>query len=244
MNTPTAVAVYYGWPGEVNGSRGDETAAIEAFRGYSEVVLGEGNVLPGADPSAAVVVAGLARRGARVFGYVDLGVTAGSRDWSTVCLADLAEAWRSLGVGGLFFDCAGRDYGVSPRRLASAVRLCRARRLAVLVNAWDPHDVLEAPTPLRRGDGYLAENAALDAGEWSPPSRYRAKLAALTGYRASIGVRLYTTATTGAGPVDGEVVAELRRRLAPYRIDGLALSDPCYGARDDTLVPARLLGPA
>ena len=242
MRAPAAFAVYYGWPGEVNGSGGDVAAAIEAFAGYREVVLGEGNVLPGADPSAAAVIAGLVRRRTFVFGYVDLGVTNGTRNWAADRLEELTQTWCALGAGGLFLDCAGRDYGVSARRLAYAVRLSRERRLRVLVNAWRPEEVLEPPTPLRRGDGYLAENAVMKEGRFVDEARFGAKLARLESYRAELGVRLYTTATTGQGPVPPGLVAELVRRCGRYRLDALAVSDTLYGSRDDGLLPARALG--
>lgn len=240
MTPPRSLAVYYGWPGEVNGAGGDVGLAGEAFLGFDEIVFGEGNVLAGADPNARPVVARCAGDGATTYGYVDLGVTAGGRNWALDRVASHARAWQALGVHGLLLDCAGRDYGVDRHRFVDAVAIAHRLGLAVIVNAWDPDDVLAGETPLGPGDAYLAENVVLDAGRWVPAAAARAKLDRMRAHRDRHGVALFATATVASGHQDRvpDVVDRLTELLAPFELDALAVTDASYSARDDRLAPA------
>lgn len=235
--TVEAFAVYYGWPSEVNGAHGDVEAAVGAFDGFAAVVFGEGNVAAGSDPLAPAVVAGVGRRAA-AYGYVDLGLAHGSRGWSTGQLRDRAAAWKAIGASGIFFDCAGADYGVGRARFGAAVDDAHRQGLSVIANAWAPDDALCGATPLRRGDGYLGENDVLSAGRLQARRHYAAKLTKMATYRRSLGITLYETATVPAATDDAK-----RRRLeahvlgivARYGVSRFQLTDPHYSSTSNIL---------
>jgi hypothetical protein len=43
---PRTLAIYYGFPSEVNGAGGNVTDAVQVFRSYKTVVFGDGLELP------------------------------------------------------------------------------------------------------------------------------------------------------------------------------------------------------
>lgn len=235
MSLPPPIAFYYGWPGEVNGAAGHLERAAGAFGGYECVVLGEGNVLAGADPAVAALVP---RLGPRARGYVDLGVTHGSRAWPMAKLVALMTAWRDLGATGVMLDCAGSDYGVSRHRFVGAVDAAHEMGLSVIANSWRPDDVLSGASPLGPGDAYLGENLVLTRGRWAPPPTAHAKLEAMAEGRRKLGIRLLATATAAADRVREACLLErLEAALSPYRLDGLAITDPRYSATTNHLAP-------
>lgn len=235
MSLPPPVAFYYGWPGQVNGAAGDLPRALRSFAGYDCVVLGEGNVLPGADPTVPELVPLLAPR---AWGYVDLGCSHGSRNWSMPQLVCLARAWRALGAAGVLFDCAGSDFGVSRRRFIDAVAAAHELGLSVIANAWRPADILSGASPLGPDDGYLGENLLLSEGRWLDAAGVRTKLRVMLEGRCRLGVRLLATATAPVGRIrEARLLERVERALAPYELDGLAITDPRYSASNNRLAP-------
>ncbi|MGH9306222.1 MAG: hypothetical protein ACRD0I_04975 [Acidimicrobiales bacterium] len=234
-------AIYYGWPSDVNGANGNVARSVAAFAGYSLVVFGEGNVLPGADALAGPVIAGVAAAGAVPYGYVDLGVTNGERNWTIAQMSTYMADWSALGAKGIFLDCAGADYGVSRARFDDAVNAAHDRGLRVIANAWNPDDVLSGSSPLGPGDGYLGENDVIAAGVTQPIGAYEAKLAIMSAYAHSLGVAMYETATfapRSSDTVTSQVADQALAALAPYDVSGFQLTDPQYSSVDNRLRPA------
>jgi hypothetical protein len=227
--------VYYGWPSLVNGAAGDLETAAATFTPFPVLVFGEGNVLPGADPAAADLLPEVAARGVHCYGYIDLGAAPHSRNWDDTQLARHIDRWHTLGVRGVFFDCAGRDYGVWPARFADAVHSVHARGLHVIANAWNPHDVLAGASQLGAGDGYVGENDICAGGRFRPRRQYADKLAAAGAYRDARGVSVYLTETVPRGAEGGPVLRRLRAALDGYAVDGLQVTDPAYSAQDNLL---------
>jgi hypothetical protein len=233
-----SLAIYDGWPSDVNGAGGNLAQAVASFAGFDVAVFGEGNVLPRGDPLAAAVIAGAAAGGSVCYGYINLATRGVVRPWSIDQIGRHADSWRSIGAAGLFFDCAGRDYGTTRQRFEAAVAAGQQRGMPVIANAWDPDDVLAGGSPLGPGDGYLGENDVLEGGRFQPATRYTVKLEKMASYRQSMGVALYETATVRAG-LDGAaravLAARVRAILMPYQIDAFQLTDPHYGAADNRL---------
>ena len=242
---PGPLAIFYGWPSLVNGSAGDVERAARHFRSFEAAVLGEATPTPAGDPRAADVVARL-RGCCRVYGYVSLGRGPGQPGWSCAELRVRLAGWARWGAAGTLLDCAGRDFGVSPQRLAWAVDAAHELGLSVVVNAWDPLDLPASGGHLQPGDGYLAENDVLRRGTLRPPDAYRDRLARVERCRQALGVAIWATGTT-APPAAPTYRADVVGRVVRAWLDAgarppdlLALADPLYGASDNRMpLPCR-----
>lgn len=143
------------------------------------------------------------------------------------------KEWAALGVKGILLDDAGPDFGVSPNRLRSVIRLVHAWHLRVIVNAWDPAAVIAVG--LTPGDGYLAENWAVAAGKTSTPPAQAAALADIRQHHIAI----YMTATTAHAPTTPQIVIHAARAtfsLVPGHY--LAVAGPHYSSTSNAIVPA------
>ncbi|MHB1775687.1 MAG: hypothetical protein ACYCU7_06845 [Acidimicrobiales bacterium] len=239
--TPGALAVFYGWPSHVNGAGGDPAAASSSFARFEVVVLGAATPTAAGDPAAAAVAGRLGGR-TRLYGYVSLGRGTGQPAWSPPELGRRLGAWSEWGVGGILLDCAGRDYGVDADRLAMAVGAAHRLELDVVVNAWDPADLVASGACFEPGDAYLAENDVVRHGALRRPGDYAGRLAAVERVRRTLGVGVWATATTSRWWVPGSYGPATPRRIGRAWTaagarppDLLALADPLYGASSNRL---------
>ncbi|HUZ09746.1 MAG TPA: hypothetical protein VMU76_06210 [Acidimicrobiales bacterium] len=241
QRTPQPVACYYGWPSMVNGSDGDTERAAGYFEAFEATVLGDATLTPSGDPRAGELIARLGGR-CRVFGYLSLGLGPGQPAWSDSSMARKFEQWVEMGASGLFLDCSGRDFGVSPRRLARAIDAAHRLDVPVVVNAWDPLDLLAPGITLHGSDGYLAENDVLRGGEFRLRREYRQKLQEVERCRRWLGISVWATGTLGradgAGTYEPELVDRIALAWAAAEArppDYLAIADPLYGAPDSRM---------
>jgi hypothetical protein len=233
----------------VNGSGGDIDLAEMSFAPFDAVVLGDLTPSEHGDRLRGCVVRRLALQRS-VFGYLSVGPGQGQPNWSDVDLGSRIEAWTVLGATGVLLDCAGQDFGVSGRRLRRAVKTVHRVGLSVLVNAWNPGDLLDGDVPLGPGDGYLAENDVLRHGGFRPPAEYAPKLSLARRCRDRFGVTVWCAATLAPGAVgyDDALVEQVIgawEGVGAGSPDVLVVADPLYGARTNEVllpggVPAQL----
>jgi hypothetical protein len=152
---PARLAIYYGYPSLVNGSRGDVEQAAGVFSGYDVVVLGDGleftDKQPGRYPEGdseehqkvLKIIAAVQKQSPRTrfYGYVCLGEIPWPKGQQTALsakqLEERIQLWKQMGVSGIFLDEAGYDYAVVTReRQNLAVRMIHERGLSAFMNAY------------------------------------------------------------------------------------------------------------
>jgi predicted small secreted protein len=237
-----SLAIYYGWPSVAGGARSPEEAAGK-LAAYEVVVLGGGleRAEHGDHARTRAIVARLASR-AEVYGYIPLGSATGH---SLEAITTAVGRWREIGVAGIFFDEAGKDFGVSRERQNAAFAAAHRAKLRVFANAFEPDDLFEGrpEVELARGDCYLYESFGVRLSEPEDEQARAAKLAKLTAARRR-GVRLFGVSTSVAGRAPSS--AELTTLVALARrsgLDGIGWGTPDFGARDGALPPPLALEP-
>ncbi len=143
MSKGNRLLIYYGIPAGVN-EAWDDTKAAQIFAEYDVLVFGAGleeKKHSYHDSTAAIFrLIREKNQNARLFGYVDLGVT--TSNFSPKVMESKAKKWKELGANGIFLDDAGYDYGVSRARLNQTVNVVHGLGMSVFVNAWNPDDVM------------------------------------------------------------------------------------------------------
>ena len=230
--------IFYGWPSGFDGATSPRLAAEKLAR-YDAVVLGGGLELPkhGDHAGARQVIDGIGKR-ALVFGYIPLGHQTGLKQAQ---IAARLDAWKAMGVRGIFFDEAGYDYGNTRQRQNAAIVAAHGRGLVVFANAHDPADLFQSKKHetfnpsgtairLRAGDHYLYESFGLRLGQAEGADERERKLGQLASAR-KLGVHIWGVTTVRVnGPVDQatwQKVVELAREAKLY---GLGYGAYEYGA--------------
>jgi hypothetical protein len=246
------LAIYYGYPSLVEGAAGDVARAVHTFAEYDAIVFGDGLEL-GRDAADAGLRAEYAALSAMVprlhasarrpmlWGYVDLGR---SQQLTQDAITRRIDAWIRLGVDGIFFDEAGRDFGVTPARRSAAVRAVHERGLAAFMNAFDLNDLFEpaaagqsnGPGALGRGDALLIESFAVREGILQTAEATARRAADALAWRARTGIKVFAT-TTAAGAFDPAAFAFAWQRAASLGLDGIGWGEPHFSA--DSRLPWR-----
>ncbi len=203
---PNRLAIYYGYPSEVNGANGDLNAASNTFVKYDSVIFGAGLEEPGhGDHSnTETIIARLSNSGCEVFGYVDLGVSTDNHSYST--LTNKMSKWKSMGVAGIFLDDYGYDYLVSRVRQTNAVAYAHSIGCVVCANAWVPEDVFSdnydatynpdsLPSPLKSNDVYLLESYQYENGSYASTTDWTNKASKCFSYKTNSGARMFCVTT-------------------------------------------------
>lgn len=234
------LAIFYGWPSLVNGSGGNVERAAAQFAPFDAAVLGDAIPTADSDPRARAIAERVSGT-CRLHGYLSLGRGAGQPALSARGVRARLRLWARWGVEGVLLDCAGRDFGVSPARLADAVADAHDCSLHVAVNAWEPFDVLGSRAELGAGDALLAENDVLRHGAVRPPSAYKARLARIELARRELGVAVWAVGTSGPvapasyGGSLTTAVVEAWQAAGAERPALLCIADPLYGASDNRM---------
>lgn len=221
---PARLAIYYGYPGQVNGAAGDPMIAARVFEAYDVVVFGDGLEFADVDPARRPKGAGpeehertrtIIRRlqqGPRrtaVYGYVDLG---NSQNLSLAELHRRIELWAAMGVQGIFFDEAGFDFGVTRARQNAVVQRVHALGLRAFMNAFEPDDLFAtkvvALNPLGGGnpmgarpslgpsDLFLLESFQVRLGVFAEADGSIARIGRALAHRDRFGSRILAVTTT------------------------------------------------
>ncbi|CAH0119441.1 hypothetical protein PAE9249_01944 [Paenibacillus sp. CECT 9249] len=206
---PYRLLIYYGIPEQVNDAQEVEKAA-GIFAQYDYIVFSAGLEQPQHKYSASTreIMAGIKKlnENARIFGYVDLGVTT-KYNYTKEQLAERYRLWAEMGADGIFLDDAGHDFGVNRERLNYAVETVHSLSMSAFVNAWDPDDVFAdridkemnpdgSPTALGAQDYFLIESflKPTDIGDPNSDSAYgsgfQKRIDKLLEYRKTYGTKL------------------------------------------------------
>jgi hypothetical protein len=250
---PQRLAIYYGYPSLVEGAAGDLSRAVGTFAAYDVVVFGDGLELGGESADAGLraeyqrlthiipSLHGTARK-PKLYGYVDLGRTQHLTDREVVRRVD---EWRRLGVDGIFFDEAGRDFGVTPARRTAAVRAAHDRGLSTFMNAFDPDDLFDGrpltsplgPDDLGERDAMLLESFAVREGVVQSEEVTTKRADAALKWRERTGVKVFAVTTTAGGPFDQSAFAHAWQLAVTLGIDGFGWGEANFSA--DTKLPWR-----
>jgi hypothetical protein len=254
---PQRLAIYYGYPSLVEDAAGDVARAVRTFSEYDVVVFGDGLELGQGSADAGLraeyqrltqIVPALraSARTTRVYGYIDLGRTQSLGDAEIV---RRIVQWQRLGVDGIFFDEAGRDFGVTPARRVAAVRATHDRTLSAFMNAFNPDDLFDgAPAP-RRGtadagalgarDALLLESFAVREGVLQPAEETAKRAAAAFKWRDRTGIKVFAVTTTLSATFDPAAFAHASKLASALGVDGFGWGERGFSAADSKL-PFRL----
>ena len=206
--------VYYGWPSCLNGG-GHPVADLDRYR---YVVLGAGledPTHPDHEPTRRII----GKTVAKVFGYIDLGVSSSNLPLRQVRRS--ARRWRRMGAVGVLLDDFGYDYGVTRRRQNRAVRSAHRLGLPVIANCWDPEDAMLGP--LGPNDFLLMESWPYVDG-WEDP-KWEKRAVRFDHWRGQ--ARIMSGAT---GSFDTVLAEPARTRAVRWGHHAFGWSDLGYGA--------------
>jgi uncharacterized repeat protein (TIGR01451 family) len=199
VKPPARLFIYYGYPSLVNSCSGSVDCAVEQFRHFEVGVFGAGLEDPvHSEHVATTEIISQLHGTTDILGYIDMTL-----ELTTIITS--INAWADMGVAGATLDRAGSsDFGVTRTKLCRVVNYAHDLGLLVMVNAWEPDDVLgddppSTPTCLSKGDWYLAESwpVLIDQCGYYP---WFAKGQKMAHYQDELGVRMATMATSDYGP--------------------------------------------
>jgi hypothetical protein len=257
---PRRLAIYYGYPSLVEGAGGDVPRAVRTFAEYDTIVFGDGLELGKASADAGLraeyqrltqlipALHATARKPA-IYGYIDLGRSQNLVDAEIVRRID---EWRQLGVDGIFYDEAGRDFGVTPSRRRAAVRATHERKLLAFMNAFDPDDLFDAagapgssgegdPGALGARDALLLESFAVREGVLQSADATSKRAATAFKWRARTGIKVFAVTTTRSNPFDPGAFAHAWQLANMLGVDGFGWGERAFSAADSKL-PFRARG--
>jgi hypothetical protein len=132
VKVPGYLGIYYGYLSQVNNvSDTSPTVVADALAIFSQFdVLVFADGLPADSPdinNTKMIVRQLVNHGKEVYGYIDLGVTAGTTNKSVTQFLSDVDTWFGIGVTGIFWDDVGADYGVTRDRQDVAFNYTHSR---------------------------------------------------------------------------------------------------------------------
>ncbi|PYR88904.1 MAG: hypothetical protein DMF84_26570 [Acidobacteria bacterium] len=249
---PRRLAIYYGIPSLVNGAAGDLARAAAVFADYEFIVLGDGlefdDVVASRRPAGvgaveyrrtAALIAKLAatRRKPIVFGYIDLGRT---EQLTLDEIRTRIDRWKAIGAGGILFDEAGTDFGVTRDRQNAAVDAVHRAGLRVLLNAFNPDDAFsvtaEGVAPrLKAGDAYLLESFMIRQGVAEDPHAWCDRVERAMRGAAATGASVFATATAGSFDFDRSLLNYAWWAAVMAGVDAFGWGEPSFSATDSQL---------
>ncbi len=262
---PARLAIYYGYPSLVNGSRGDAEKSANVFSSYDVVVLGDGIEFPDRKPGrspagdpaehakALQIIATTQRKNPRVrfYGYVCLGEMRSPGREQVLSSAEIKERialWKRMGVSGIFLDEAGYDWPIVDRKRQNlAVESIHEQGLSAFANAFYPEDLFSLedlhgknPAHLRprldERDLFLLESFQVKNGAYEDISEWQQRLqAALDGRRRYQSQIFATTTNAEQGTFAPEKFSYAWWSAWLYDLDGFAWGEPDFAAVSNLL---------
>jgi hypothetical protein len=151
-----------------------------------------------------------------------------------------------MGADGIFFDYAGWDLQVDRSRLNQAVEYAHNKGMKVILNAWNPDEVLSdayhetynparLPASVLPGDGYLFESFRISHGAYQDLDALAAKSDKCLAYRQKMGVKIYCVATgddTGKDTDFQDKFSAFWISFTHYGFNYYQYTNPLYSASD------------
>ncbi|MHC5110202.1 MAG: hypothetical protein ACYTHJ_10030 [Planctomycetota bacterium] len=204
--------IYYGWPSAINQTFSVSLASLE-FAQYDYVILGDGIQDGPDDPNphpdhqnTVEILAHPFTGNTRFFGYIDLGVI--TQNLSLEEIQRRIDAWKEMGINGIFLDDYGYDFGVTRERQNAAVVYAHFRGLPVIANGFFVDDVFSEEvhpnnprglaTSLRPSDFYLFESHQVRIGSIVSAQTWYTKADQLKAYQDDIGFGILSITTNDA----------------------------------------------
>ncbi|CAF2861437.1 unnamed protein product [Rotaria sp. Silwood2] len=232
VKVPKYLAVYYGWPSLVENSQGDVTAASNWFGQFDLIVFGDGiwKTTHGDHVKTKAIMKNLIRRGKKVFGYVDLGVT--TQNLNIKQMRQAVNGWSAMGANGIFWDDAGYDYGVTRKRQSNMIQYCHSKKMNVIMNAWNPDDVLGGVNvKLNSNDAYLLESYLVSNGKYLSLTDWKIKADKCAKYQKLSGVKMACLST----PNTNDQFTQAWFGTAMYNFDYFQATEITYSSSNNKL---------
>jgi hypothetical protein len=261
---PQRLAIYYGFPSLVNGSKGDVGKAAQVFSRYDVVVFGDGLEFGDVDTRRQPAGAGpdeqrktrdlisLLRRSEHptsVYGYITLG---NSQKLPLPEIERRAVLWAQMGVQGIFLDEAGYDFGNTRSRQNAAVEAIHRLRLGAFMNAYRPEDLFSTDRVARNAAGggnpegnatvlgskdiFLLESFQVREGQYEDGTNWYRRSSHAVAYRDQFGARVFavTTSLQGQSFVHSKFEYAWWSALL-WGLDGFAWGEPGFSTSDNAL---------
>ncbi|CAF2856563.1 unnamed protein product [Rotaria sp. Silwood2] len=197
VNIPKRLGIYYGWPSVVDSANGNLTAAIITFSQFDLIVFGDRLSVSshGDHVNTQTIIQSLNSIGKLTFGYIDLGVT--TKNLSILQMQTTVDDWVTMGIQGIFWDDAGYDFNVTRSRQNTMISYCHALNLRVMINAWDPDDVMSGSSMLLDSrDIYLLESYLISNGTYQDLAAWKIKADKCLSYSNLYGISMATVSTS------------------------------------------------
>jgi hypothetical protein len=202
--------IFYSPPNIINGRFSDDYAAGIVSR-HGDAIFGTGLQDPvnTYHASTLAIIQKVAALGTNtvIWGYIDIGVT--SSNYSLSALQTQIDQWIAMGVGGIFCDLVGYDYGVSRARQNSVINYIHGKGVGAMLNVWNIDDLLAptiditynpggTPTTANNTDVLLLESWIVNSDAYTSPyyatfSDIKTRGDKAISYRTSMGIRVYAT---------------------------------------------------
>ncbi|CAF3058923.1 unnamed protein product, partial [Rotaria sp. Silwood2] len=240
VNVPKRLGIYYVWPSLVHGAYGNLTLAINTFSQFDVIVFGDGiaSSSHGDHANTQIIIQSLNNLGKLSFGYIDLGVT--TKNLSILQMQTTVDDWQAMEIKGILWDDAGYDYGVTRSRQNTMISYCHSLNLGVMMNAWDPDDVMSgSPMLLDSRDIYLLESYLISSGTYQNLTTWKIKADKCLSYSNSFGIStasLSTSSTPISSSFDStSQFSQAWFGTAIYNFYYFQATDILYSAHDNKL---------
>jgi len=168
------LGIYYGWPSDVNGSSGDALQAAESFRSLDYLVLGAKLEESGhPDHQNTQQIIDLIKKNTKVFGYVDIGDSKDTSDFTLEQIEAKVNNWKEMGVYGIFYDDAYYGYNVDKKRLTDTINIVNKAGLKLMLNCSDIAWAISTGAVKKGKEGHslLVEPFMVSKGEYLPKNQ-------------------------------------------------------------------------
>ena len=178
-----------------------------------------------------------------VFGYIDATLPLYE-------IQDKIDAWKAMGVAGIFLDQFGYDFNVSRVNQIIMTWCVHCAGLKAFVNAWNPddafspavdttHNPLGLPTRLTSGDIYLAESWQIVNGAYDTNvAAWETKASKMLYARTTYGVELACVTTYDSSAYDQAKWDYAYYSAALYGLDYAGFGEEFFSA-SSALLPFR-----
>lgn len=243
---PQHLAIYYGYPSLVNGAT-TPAQAVDIFRQFDIIVLGDSLWVPTHPDKikTTAIISSLkaAKPGIQIFGYIDLGVSGGAwiHNLNAGQITQAADAWKAMGVTGLFADDFGSDFGVSRSRQNYFIDYAHGSGLNVFVNSWFVKDALGGTDcHLTGSDYYLLESFLVSNNNYQSLQTFTSRGDSAKTYQQQGKIKVAVVSTVGAGAAtatmgSSDKFTQAWFGTAMYNFDAFQFTDFWHSAADNKL---------